>query len=103
MNTQNEPAEREPRKRSWLAELDRPFYVADGRQPRHRGRALILTAVLGIVLVVGITFITRATGAAGWLILTAGAVVFLVVYILWRRRRNREMTGSPTRWPDSDL
>lgn len=29
-----------------------------------------------------------------------GSVVFLVFYVVWRRRRNRMLTGSPTTWPE---
>lgn len=30
----------------------------------------------------------------------AGVVAFLTGYVIWRRRRNKRLTGSPTTWPE---
>lgn len=34
-------------------------------------------------------------------IVFAGVVAFLIVYVIWRRRRNKRLTGSPTSWPEA--
>ena len=36
---------------------------------------------------------------AGAVVLVTLGIGLLVVYLVWRRRRNRRLIGSPTRWP----
>ena len=91
------------RKPSWFAKLDRPIAVTDGRPVRHRRLAIALTliaTVLGLVLVRSADYLF---GYVGLLVVGVGSLAFVVGCVIWRRRRNRELTGSPTRWPDQDL
>ena len=50
---------------------------------------VVLIAVLGLL-------IGETAGAIATLVI---ALVFLTAYLVWRRRRNRRMTGSATTWP----
>jgi hypothetical protein len=87
----------------WFARIDQPVSVRGGRLVRHRGRRVVIL----IAVVVVIDVVVRVSGArlGGWSYLAAAGLTlaFLVWYVLWRRGRNRALTGSPTTWPDEDL
>ena len=76
------------------------IYRAD--DPEHRvawgrlGRTYLATAALVAVLIA----VGRAVGAEDLTIalIGGGSLLFLIVYVIWRRRRNRVLTGSATKW-----
>jgi hypothetical protein len=63
---------------------------------------------LGVSYLVGTILATALIGGAGAVVgegaaivgVLVAAVAFLVAYVIWRRRRNRRLTGSPTTWPN---
>ena len=60
------------------------------------GSSLAASLVGGALVAAG-----RAMDIEGLLIAVVlmVAVVLLTFYVVWRRRRNERLTGSPTRWP----
>lgn len=64
------------------------------------GVATTVGALL-VVMVLMTGAIALVGEAALWMVLGPIAIVFLPVYVMWRRRRNARMTGSPTEWPSS--
>ena len=80
-------------KPSWYAKLDRPIMVSDGRPVRRRGLAIALAAVVALIGILLISLAERAFGGVTVLVAGVAVLVFLVWYVIWRRRRNRQLTG----------
>ena len=78
------------------------IYRADDPEQRvHWGRAFT-TYVVGGLVVGGLLTAGRALNLSegtALVAIAAGTVAFLVGYVIWRRRRNKRLTGSPTTWP----
>lgn len=87
-----------------FAKIDKPIYRADDPDQKiHWGRwfraeVVGWVTVVPLLIVLGLLFGDLAAA----IIVGALAIVFLVVYLTWRRRRNRRLTGSPTTWPEQD-
>jgi uncharacterized membrane protein YfcA len=65
---------------------------------RRAGGAYVGGTALFVVLSAVLrSFVSQDVALA---IVFAAAVAFLIVYVIWRRRRNKRLTGSPTSWPD---
>jgi Flp pilus assembly protein TadB len=64
---------------------------------RRLGSSYLVGTALAAVLIAGGGAVF-GEGAAIVGVLVA-SVAFLVAYVIWRRRRNRRLTGSPTTWP----
>ncbi len=60
------------------------------------GSYLTASIVVGALVVAGRVMDVEGLAIAAVLIV---ALVFLAFYVVWRRRRNERVTGSPTRWP----
>ncbi len=60
------------------------------------GSYLTASLVVGSLVAAGRAMDVEGLVIAAVLIL---AVVVLAFYVVWRRRRNERLTGSPTRWP----
>jgi hypothetical protein len=71
----------------------------DPEQKVHWVRAAV-GYVLGSAVFAGM-WLLFGEGAAAMIGL-AGVVAGLIVYVVWRRRRNRRLTGSPTKWPEPE-
>ncbi len=56
------------------------------------GSIVVGGLILGLGLLVG-----EAAAAASFLVIS---VVGVIAYVVWRRDRNRRLTGSPTKWPE---
>lgn len=66
---------------------------------RRFGVAYVLGTVLAGLLIAGAD---RLLGQpSGSLAVIGLSVVLMIMYVLWRRRRNRRLTGSATTWPSS--
>lgn len=78
-------------------------YRADDAEQRVRWGPLVGGLLLGSVLVKAGTGLLPSTvgGLPVALLMFAGAVVVLIAYIVWRRRRNKRLTGSATTWPST--
>ena len=63
-------------------------------------KALITAVVVTVVTIVIFIALEAWLGRPGALIVSAVLVVaWGIVYVTWRRRRNKRLTGSPTKWP----
>ena len=64
-------------------------------------RRLAITFLVASAALAGLRALSRAVGAEdiAVAILGVGSVALLAVYVPWRRRRNRRLTGSSTEWP----
>ncbi|MBW3651370.1 MAG: hypothetical protein KY458_12460 [Actinobacteria bacterium] len=60
------------------------------------GSYLTASLIVGALVVAGRVMDVEGLVIASVLIIV---VVFLAFYVVWRRRRNERLTGSPTRWP----
>ncbi len=85
----------------WFASIDERYAVrrteaSGGLQESRRGAAWVLI-VFGLV----VSGLTRALvdDLVPSLFVMAALVVSLVSYVIWRRARNKRLTGSPTTWP----
>ena len=79
------------------ADDDSVIYRADtGQSPGATWKA-ILAVIVGTVIGSVLTDVFNV----GALVTFSLAVAVVVGYVLWRRRRNEHLTGSPTQWPDS--
>ena len=87
----------------WFGRFDDEsvIYSASDDGQRVAWRRLGATWAVGSLLVAALAWLGRAVGnEAGVMIaLLVGLVAFLVGYVIWRRRRNTRLTGSPTTWP----
>lgn len=86
-----------------LGRLDDKSVIYRANDPEQKvawGRAA-LAWIGGSVLVGGLTAVGNAAGDEGLALAASsvGIVVFLIGYVIWRRRRNKRLTGSPTDWP----
>lgn len=87
-----------------LGQLDDESVVYRADDPKQQvnwGRA-IPAYIAGGLVAAGLLAARRAlvlSEGAAILAVLAASVAFLVVYVVWRRRRNRRLTGSPTSWP----
>lgn len=77
------------------------IYRADDPEQRvawgRLGLSVLATsAVVGLMIAVagGVDLGDLASA-----VIFGGSVLFLIGYVIWRRRRNRGLTGSPTKWP----
>ncbi len=77
---------------------DLPVFAWEARQhhPRTHGKWLIASLVIGALVVAGRAMDVEGLVIAVVLII---AVVFSAFYVVWRRRRNERLNGSPTQWP----
>jgi hypothetical protein len=80
------------------------IYRADDPHQKVHGLRLAATYVVGTGLVLllvaaGSRLFGEAAAATVGFVLV---VVLLVAYVTWRRHRNKELTGSSTRWPTTD-
>ena len=77
------------------------IYRADDRGQKVHWRRLAVACVAGsmlagLLLAAAERVLGRPMGA---LAVVALMTVLVVLYIVWRRRRNQRLTGSPTMWP----
>ena len=77
-------------------------YRADDPEQRIHWRrlgwaCLLGSAVFALLFAIGRAVGSEAAAAAAVAVLSAASVV---AYVVWRRRRNRLLTGDPTKWPD---
>ena len=86
-----------------LGKLDDKSVIYRADDPAQRiewrrfGVAYLLGTVLAGLLIAGAD---RLFGQPfGSLAVIGLAVVLLIMYVLWRRRRNQRLTGSATTWP----
>ena len=91
-----------------MANLGEKFGRWDDRSAIYRTdgggvswRRLAITYLVASVAFVGLRALGRAVGAEdiAVAILGVGSLTVLAVYVPWRRRRNRRLTGSPTESP----
>lgn len=82
---------------------DRSALTLDGTNRRNK-RSIVAGWILSFVLVVAVSVgLAAARGSAkGWVSLAVlvGAIAFVSGYVVWRRKRNERLTGSPTSWPN---
>ena len=65
------------------------------------GPKVLTAAVLAAITALLLNVATSVFGELlGYLVLFAVLLLWAVIYFRWRRRRNRRLTGSPTKWPD---
>ena len=88
---------------SRFARFDRPFWLADGRTPKNRPRSQAVAAVLFVVVAIVMRIVVSRLNGVGIAFMMVMFLGLFVWYCIWRRRRNRALTGSPTTWPDEDL
>jgi O-antigen/teichoic acid export membrane protein len=76
-------------------------YRADDPEQRIAWRRLLVSCALGSLLAAAVLYVTSQVAPEPYnsLILLAIAVPLIAAYCVWRRRRNRRLTGSPTTWP----
>lgn len=89
-----------------LGLLDDRYVIYRPNDPAQKvawGRA-VMAWIAGNALFGGVYALGRATGTEGPVLVVGSLaiVVFLVGYVIWRRRRNRRLTGSPRTWPAAD-
>ncbi len=77
------------------------IYRTDDPEQKVHWRRLAFSYVVGSLLAIAVIAGAGAVVGEGAAItaLLVAAVAFLVAYVIWRRRRNRRLTGSPTTWP----
>lgn len=74
------------------------IYRADDPEQRVSWKNLMVAPAI----IVAVSIAARAAGVSQDMVLgvlSALAVLFLPFYLVWRRRRNKRMTGSATTWP----
>src|SRR5688500_6791991 len=88
-----------------LAKMDKPIYPANADGSGFAWRRWLGAELVGLTIFFGLYLVLSATVGAGWASVGLGvaAIAFLTWYCIWRRRRNRAMTGSPTTWPAEDF
>ncbi len=61
----------------------------------------LVTSLAAGSLIFGALRVIAGPGAQAWLDLAIIVILIplLIVYVVWRRRRNRRLTGSATTWP----
>lgn len=79
------------------------IYRADDPEQKVKwGRWAVADVIGSVIAVVLIAVCSALFGElVGGAVAFGIGVVYLVVYLTWRRRRNKRLTGSPTRWPSS--
>jgi Flp pilus assembly protein TadB len=82
---------------------DSVIYRADDPQQKVHWRRLVVAYVIGsclagLLMAVGARVIGELAAAVTLLVFT---IAVTAAYIVWRRRRNERLTGSPTTWPRS--
>ena len=80
---------------------DSVIYRADDPAQKVHWRRLAVAYVTGSVLAgLLIAGADRVLGQPmGAVAVVALIAALVVLYLVWRRRRNRRLTGSPTMWP----
>ena len=77
------------------------IYRADDPAQKIAWRRLVLAKIVGWLFatacLAGASLVIDDGLAAVALLLVT--IVFSVTYVIWRRRRNKRLTGSPTKWP----
>ncbi|MEQ9324174.1 MAG: hypothetical protein RIF41_33740 [Polyangiaceae bacterium] len=86
-----------------LGRLDDKYVIYASNDPDRKvawSRAAFAW-IAGSVLFGSLNALGRATGTEGPVLVVGSLaiVVALVAYVIWRRRRNRRLTGSPRTWP----
>lgn len=91
----------------WFGKLDDISLISrgDGSQSRAPVRRWVTAWLVGSILSFGllaaaILILGRVDGDILSGIIIA---VYLALYVLWRRRRNERLTGSPRRWPPTEI
>ena len=87
----------------WLAKLDDKSVIYRADDPAEK----VEWRRLGVAYVLGTVFAGLLIGGADRLLgqpvgsfaVIGVVVVLLILYVLWRRRRNQRLTGSATTWP----
>ena len=65
-----------------------------------RAKALITAVVMAVITLVILTALRAWLDTLSAFIVSAVlAVAWAIVYVTWRRRRNKRLTGSPTKLP----
>jgi hypothetical protein len=89
--------------RDRLGRLDDELVIYSAHDPQQRihWRRLIASYLVGsiaagVLLALAGRVIGELAAAIGVGLLAVG---FVVAYVIWRRRRNTRLTGSPTTWP----
>lgn len=91
----------QPQRDSLISKLDRPVYVKGRGSTATPGRVVL--TVLAVVAGSLAAYLLASRGVEGALAAIVLSVVWVVGYVVWRRARNRRLTGSPTTFPESDL
>lgn len=77
------------------------IYRADDPEQKVAWKRLGVSYLAGTILATAL--IAGATAVAGEGAAIVGVLVasvaFVMAYVIWRRRRNRRLTGSSTTWP----
>jgi Flp pilus assembly protein TadB len=88
-----------------LGELDDNSVIYRANDPEQKvnwsrlGLVWAIGKVVALLLLGGVgVLVGELAGAITLFVLT---VTFLVFYVIWRRRRNKRLTGSPTTWPSA--
>lgn len=78
------------------------IYRADDPAQKIHWRRLAMSFVVGSLVAAVLLFAADRLigGWAAQVVVLVLTVVFLVAYLVWRRRRNARLTGSPTTWPN---
>lgn len=89
----------------WFGKIDDKsiIYRSNSPQARLPVREWLVAGIVGSSLTVGLLFLAiKVLGQLGGDIACGMIVaIYLVVYAIWRRRRNSRLSGSPTRLPHS--
>jgi hypothetical protein len=86
-----------------LGELDDKSVIYRADDPEQKihwsrlGVALAIGKIVSMLLLGGAGLLVGEL--AGTIIAFVSVMAFLVLYVTWRRRRNKRLTGSPTIWP----
>jgi uncharacterized membrane protein YfcA len=77
------------------------IYRAHDPEQRIAWRRLLVACALGGLPAAAVLYLVSQVVPEPYdsLTLLAVAVLWVAAYCVWRRRRNRRLTGSPTTWP----
>lgn len=78
------------------------YRADDPDQKVHWPRVAVANVVGSILAALVLAGATRLLGdVAGILLSLVLGIAYMVLYVIWRRRRNKRLTGSATTWPSS--